>query len=334
MSRGNFRYRPGRGFTLVELLVVIAIIGVLVALLLPAVQAAREAARRSQCANNMKQIGLAFHNFQDTYGYLPPGGRDGDHRPGGVGGGSYAFTRHGWCWTYWILPFLEQSPVFDMATDADDPPVGESQRNARDDLVAQQAIPTYYCPTRRMPRGMGSARMYRFDYAGNAGECTGDGSSVGYDSGVSRGDRGTMMRTGHGKTMIEWIRDGSSNTIMIGEKAIHPEEHGDDGGDNERWNNPGWDTDMARWGASRHFETGIPPIPDLMAPTSMRGWNPDPSVTPQFTNRWHPYFGSSHPGGANFAMADGAVGLIAYNVDAEVFRRISLTNSNLPVTLP
>ena len=96
-----------RGFTLVELLVVIAIIGVLVALLLPAVQAAREAARRTQCKNNLKQIGLAIHNHHDTKGYMPPGTSQ-DQQPFGP-----AASNWGASWMVYILPFVEQGPLFD-----------------------------------------------------------------------------------------------------------------------------------------------------------------------------------------------------------------------------
>ena len=92
------------GFTLVELLVVIAIIGILVGLLLPAVQAAREAARRMQCTNNLKQIGLAMHNYHDTYRSFPIG-----HHFPGQGNGT------GWTWTYSILPFIEQSSLYGQA---------------------------------------------------------------------------------------------------------------------------------------------------------------------------------------------------------------------------
>ena len=102
-------YRSGlrtRGFTLVELLVVIAIIGILVALLLPAIQAAREAARRTQCSNNIKQIALALHNYHDTYLILPAGNYD------GTGGGDTRQHRHTWMCS--LLPHIEQQAVFDQ----------------------------------------------------------------------------------------------------------------------------------------------------------------------------------------------------------------------------
>src|SRR3954463_14081363 len=103
-------FTPGRGFTLVELLVVIAIIGVLVALLLPAVQAAREAARRSQCTNNVKQVVLACHNFHDTYGTVPNivsyAPIQGTAAAPGVFG-------NGWAFIPFLLPYVEQKPLFD-----------------------------------------------------------------------------------------------------------------------------------------------------------------------------------------------------------------------------
>ncbi len=110
--------RPRPGFTLIELLVVIAIIAILVALLLPAVQQAREAARRSSCQNNLKQIGLALHNYHDTYRVLPPGHvwglRIGNY-PGQTDSHAANLTANGgWSWSAFILPFLEQGPMYDM----------------------------------------------------------------------------------------------------------------------------------------------------------------------------------------------------------------------------
>jgi prepilin-type N-terminal cleavage/methylation domain-containing protein len=143
--------RP-RGFTLVELLVVIAIIGILVALLLPAIQAAREAARRSQCANNLKQVGLAILNYESTRRTLPPG----------------AFLGEGSAWSAFILPYLEEGTVFDLAEIGEDSDAGinfqwgspgareyksvdELGNDYKNIKVVETVISSYRCPSVGMP---------------------------------------------------------------------------------------------------------------------------------------------------------------------------------------
>ena len=141
--------RRRSGFTLVELLVVIAIIGILVALLLPAVQAAREAARRMQCANNVKQIGLAFQLYHDSFKQFPWAGRN---FPNSCCNSS---IRDYWTWAYYILPYMEQQNLMDQTSNA---------------VVYATPVPTLYCPTRRAPNLYNNTS--RLDYAGNSGSST------------------------------------------------------------------------------------------------------------------------------------------------------------------
>lgn len=320
--------RRAGGFTLVELLVVIAIIGVLIALLLPAVQAARESARRSQCANHLKQIGIAYHNFQDIHGYLPNGGRDGDNRVDPVSACCNATTRYGWTWLYHILPYMEQEPTYARASDAHDPspPVaGSTVGNPDQVLVSETPIPAYYCPTRRSPHLYGTS--YRADYAGNAGE-RGPGSirakATSSDLTMSNGLTGVVVQTDAGKMTLAQIKDGTSNTLMVAEKLLNPDNFGVDGGDNERWNNSGWDEDVIRFGAKRTgtgekaVRVGLPPLPDTE--------DPDYLLT---GTTWPIQFGSSHPAGINGCMADGSVRFISFSVGIEVFRRVSMSNDHL-----
>ncbi len=326
--------RRKAGFTLVELLVVIAIIGVLIGLLLPAVQAARESARRSQCSNNLKQIGLAIHNFQDVFRRLPTGARDGDHRrPDPLDACCNSRTRYGWSFWYHILPFIEQRPMYELAADSDDPATIGSGQNAKEDLVAQQLVGVYYCPARRNPEPIGSGRFYRCDYAGNAGERdTGAGLRSSDSNG---GKRGVIIQTDRGTTRLELIRDGTSNTIMVSEKAFHPKSFGSDGGDNERWNNAGWDEDIIRYGGLRRGDGttyGLTPIPDNKAPYNPgTGWTTVVDASGFSWGVWHPFFGSSHPGGVNACMADGSTRFMSYTIQHEIFRRLSLTDDGEPV---
>jgi prepilin-type N-terminal cleavage/methylation domain-containing protein/prepilin-type processing-associated H-X9-DG protein len=325
--------REHRGFTLVELLVVIAIIGILIGMLLPAVQAAREAARRSQCSNNLRQLGLAFHNFQDNNGRLPNGARDGDHRvPDDIATACCnSRTRYGWSWLYQILPFVEQNNIHNLASDSDDPANKGSGQNSKENIVAQQAVSLFYCPSRRMPEAYGSGLLYRADYAGNAGE-RGEG---GLREKASGGLNGVVIQTDLKKIRLEGIKDGTSNTIMVAEKALHPKSQGSEGGDNERWSNPGWDEDIIRYGAGRLNNGtvyGLPPIADESAPNDPgTGWTTIKDLGGRSWGQWHPFFGAAHAGGMNACLADGSVRFVPFTVDAEVFRRLSLTNDGQPV---
>lgn len=336
---GVNRIQCRTGFTLIELLVVIAIIAVLIALLLPAVQSARESARRSQCKNNLKQIGLAMHNFQDAMGKLPNGGRD--HHP------SEPYRKRppmpmepvadvccnsrdqaGFSWLYWILPYVDQMTVFNLTSDMKDPAVGAtSGGNSGSGTVAARGIGLYNCPSRRSPTA-----PFRADYAGNGGE-----RSVGQMREIDNaGKLGVLMKKDVDTITIEGIKDGSSNTIMVAEKSLHESGFGTEGGDNEAWNNPGWDEDVIRFGGGKLADGtvyGITPIHDSMA-TKYNGssWSSVKDRGGRNWSQWTPFFGSVHPGSVNALMADGAVRSIAYNVDDLVFRQLSLAQDGEAIT--
>ena len=311
---GGYARNRRFGFTLIELLVVIAIIAILVALLLPAVQQAREAARRSQCKNNLKQIALAMHNFHDVYNKLPGAARDG-------AGASFACCNateiEGWSWWYQILPYMEQNAVFDLGDKTN--PSGSLA------VVARVGIPAYYCPTRRKVTSYGSG-YHRSDYAGNAGER----GLAGLGGDGTRGEKGSMIQTTFGEVKLEDIKDGTSNTILVAEKALHPDRHGSDGGDNEPWNNAGWDECVVRFGAavnSAGMTYGLVPRPDNSA------WNGTniTDIGGRAWGQWHPFFGSAHSGGTNVALCDGSVTMISYNISDQVMRRLSLIRDGEPL---
>jgi prepilin-type N-terminal cleavage/methylation domain-containing protein len=215
-----------RGFTLVELLVVIAIIGVLVALLLPAVQAAREAARRSSCSNNLKQIGIAVHNYHDTYNIFPTGG---------VQPGPCCATPSAAGWGLHILPFMEQKVLLDRY---DSNTWNDQSRNAANTFVTTQFVKTYICPsdinTNRLDRpesGPGNGLDYApGSYRAVSGASDGDNWMDSNENnnyvGINRGVIYTVGGTHNGMTFtahnfkgetFAGITDGTSNTLLVGE---------------------------------------------------------------------------------------------------------------------
>ncbi len=284
-------------FTLVELLVVIAIIGVLVALLLPAVQAAREAAARMRCSNNLKQMALAMHNHHDIHGYFPGAGSDGPNKDC-----CNANIRQGWTWMFHLTPFMEQKNVYDLPDDT----AGNTQ-------VAKTAIPIFYCPSRRQPTVYSNGA--RSDYAGNGGQ-----------SMAAEGLQGVMVRQWKSPSTskaanapVEQFRrmadlvDGTSQTLMIAEKQVHVTTLGSAGGDNEIWNNSGWDQDHVRLAEAV-------PQPDSKHPTSAS------------STFWSVRFGSSHPNVFNAALCDGSVRNITYTITSDNWSRLMLINDGQPLS--
>lgn len=302
--------RANHAFTLVELLVVIAIIGVLVALLLPAVQAARESARRTQCTNHLKQMALAWHNHADTHGHYPTGGWGwnyvgdpdlgfGEGQPGG--------------WTYNILPFIEQKNAREIGLGFN----GSLKPPELTKLVGI-SIKIFNCPSRRpakaypikvQPKNAATVTEgAKLDYAANTGDTGRDQWNGGppetpWPSHSSHTWTGLVYDCS--KVRMAEVTDGTSNTFMLGEKYLNPEKYttGDDLADNENLY-VGFDNDNCRTVANH------PPRRDSRTP-------PAPWTTS--TNLY--IYGSAHPAGFNAALCDGSVRVIQYEIDKDNFRR-------------
>jgi prepilin-type N-terminal cleavage/methylation domain-containing protein len=228
MNRSNERLQRQRGFTLIELLVVIAIIAVLIALLLPAVQQAREAARRSQCKNSLKQIGLAMHNYHDTYKMFPPGLIHSGNAAGtGFTGAS------GWAWGTFILPYIDQAPLYSALSPS-----------APIDVVNQvtllrSIIPTYLCAsnTWRNPAQNTSYASVQIRVPHTSGVSVPIGMSNYVGAlGVNGPNCGTANDTGgmffvNSNIKIHDITDGTSNVWMVFERSTRPRPTNGPGGD-------------------------------------------------------------------------------------------------------
>jgi prepilin-type N-terminal cleavage/methylation domain-containing protein len=288
-------------FTLVELLVVIAIIGTLVGLLLPAVQAAREAANRSACSNNLKQVGLAFQLHHDAKKRFPYAGSDGPNQSC-----CNATVRTGWTWMWQILPYIEQSNLANLPED--------TTNNA---VVARTPISTFYCPSRRVARAYGGTTLTaRSDYAVNGGRAF-----------ANNGDEGPAPRqwTAPGTSLpittpprsprlLKDFTDGLTNTVLVGEKQLHASVQGSAGGDNEAWNNSGWDQDHARFG-------NVLPQPDSKHPDA------------RSSTFWSERFGGQHPSLVLLVYTDGSVRPLSYEIDAATWLNLTLISDGNVVTV-
>jgi prepilin-type N-terminal cleavage/methylation domain-containing protein/prepilin-type processing-associated H-X9-DG protein len=319
----NQWHRTQRAFTLVELLVVIAIIATLIGLLLPAVQSAREAARRTQCLSHLRQVTLGCLSHEKARGYFPTGGWGycwvgdpdqgfGVKQPGG--------------WIYNILPYIEQASIREVGS-------GETDAAKRISLMRALAFPvsTLYCPSRRAPRAYpfmpddehadigffnvnSPTATARTDYAINCGSQPRNLTHI-FPNSISQGlgsdfpwpDLSDHNGISYQRSMVRaaQVSDGLSKTFLLGEKYLVPEdyERGINSADNQAAL-MGYDNDT-------HRSTHIPPLRDF----------------PEL-NLWG-NFGSAHDGSVNMAMCDGSVRAMSYDVEVGMWQSLGGRNDGM-----
>jgi prepilin-type N-terminal cleavage/methylation domain-containing protein len=232
MNHSRGRSRPRNAFTLVELLVVIAIIAILIGLLLPAVQKVREASFRAQCQNNLKQIGLAFHNHHGTLGYFPTGGWGPLYAPTYVNGVPAVGAKQQAGWGFQILPYIEAENTWKAGA-----------------VVAIGATnKTFFCPTRRTPQTVQYLDNYQPPLTG--GLLT---HALCDYAASNRGNTGVVQQ--YTPTRFNMISDGASNTLLVSEKRLNRAFLGQPQQDDNQGYTAGWNYDTIR-------KTTRPPAPD------------------------------------------------------------------------
>lgn len=299
-----------KAFTLVELLVVIAIIGILVALLLPAVQAAREAARRSQCLNNLKQLGLAAHNYHGSAGCLP-----------------FGFSDLEQSWHAMILPYIEQKALYDSLIFAESGD-GNWDSGSANTVACQTVIPLFRCPSMPIPEHL--------DYNNIPGRVPTSYNGVA-SSAAASDDLSTIPRVTpphpqvaleqypldgifYGDSHVRFVEiiDGTSNTAMFGEMHTDPEYVKD------RQGMDYWQIGLPQTGGWVRGGRGGTEYSEALASTypKLNSWR-DPTVHGVLMEI---AFGSYHAGGANFCFADGSCRFLADTIDHTVYRGLGSRN--------
>lgn len=319
MKQSTFvRRSHKKGFTLIELLVVIAIIAVLIALLLPAVQQAREAARRSQCKNNLKQVGLAMHNYLDVHRVFPPGG---------IG---WSTGNNGNISNFWLglLPFIEQTPIFSQY---EFQPIGQNNSNNRNALASLRSN-LFFCPSSPLRRYTSTSLQVK-----NAPQPTYAGISGVDDANAIQVERGRVNGNGvlppNKAVKIAEITDGTSNTIMIGEQSDFG--FSEDGTPREMRSSaifslavscsgngtPGERTTWPGGNQTYHMTTVRYPInhKEYTMDRSLGIGNESDQTLAGETNK---PVQSIHSGGAHVLMADGSVRFASQSMDFDLFKTL------------
>lgn len=343
------RLRSSRSaFTLIELLVVIAIIAILIALLLPAVQQAREAARRTQCKNNLHNLGLALHNYHDVYKQFPISIFNNQ----GALGPTWSQSSRG-SYLIRLLPYVDQAPFFDALNFENTGPTWnptgtpgtpninfESQVDGNGELYRFKTIPVYICPSDPSPMRDGHSNKSNYAMSmGNQNMPSRNGMCTEYDNTAAVG--GNMFGTGpsgHGNSYnptqisgiasrFNWaarirdITDGTSNTIAMGE--IRPQC-----GDHSR---NGWFHFNSMWVATT-APINYPIACVREEPLNGVAWN----AMPESCNHWRNWqtsqgFKSRHIGGAQFVLCDGSAKFISENIDYVTYQRLGDRRDGQPV---
>ncbi len=352
-----------RGFTLVELLVVIAIIGILVALLLPAVQAAREAGRRSSCGNNLKQLGLAMHTYNDAKKMFPPGGAN-DQTTNGWGTAGPGGLAWGSSWNVYILPQLEQSAIFDRYDFSGGSGWGTAAgfntfrlHNVNLNVFQCPSKPwqNWWCkspPTQTVPTGFTANptnRQMATTYPGIAGAA--NGTIFNYnEQRQTSGIYGIYSSAGilfaNSAVTFSGISDGTSNTMIIGEDGawLFTGTQGSGAETRVDWRSNSWHGWMI--GA---MATDISPDPDngnyyerSMSLTTIRypintirGWTNGGSGTQGVMEQGQNMpLRSMHTNGCQVAMADGSARFINQSVALSILGQMAVRDDALPFELP
>ncbi len=301
--------RSSRGFTLIELLVVIAIIGVLIALLLPAVQSAREAARRVHCRNNLKQIGLALHNYHDAQGAFP---------------NSMNAWREGAFFTAFtaILPYVEQAPLFASYN------LNLANTDAANTTATSTRVATYLCPSMTLPRAKPDPVHNDFAAPSSYAVCTGSKYAWGWsNTGVYGEPDGvvipnevmpspTLPARGLAPISLGGITDGTGHTFLVGEQDFALKGYlfpaGDPRAGQEKGGEGAWCDGYPSSGSfsaftpfNEHRYFGRTSRPDYREASGIAS------------------FRSQHPGGAQFVYADGSVRFLKDSVARDVYRALS-----------
>ncbi len=336
------------GFTLIELLVVITIIGMLMALLMPAVNAARENARQLKCKNNIKQLAYGCTVYESTHGFFPSGGW-GWAWVGNANEGA-GLTQPGG-WLYSILPHIDQENLYNLGFNTGGNKSDDAQNAERLEAI-KTVTPLFYCPSRREPRGYqcggstpskgisvgGGTLVGKCDYAGNGGNGWGIGG-FGDGGGFSKTTSEQQWRDSGDATFIQeylgapsdsakissgvvqrryplpanGVKDGLGQTYLLGEKYLDAGQYeGAPGNDDQGWS-VGFDQDNVRF--SKHN-----------TPSKTKPYRDTPGFgSPEYA------FGSAHPSFFFMAMCDATVRPIKYTISADVHARLGIRNDLNPV---